>query len=197
MFVGKHSRKQLQALGRAFRETGREKRRPGVGSGTRAPTLASSTRDPGTCPAPQPQVPQACRVCTSQVWWAWLRVLPGGEPNSPRGTQRGLSQGVPAQGHQVEAGSEQEQTQGHPRHDTCQSSARLAMQTAAAPNPPQGSRDHSLGRGMARSSHSHLHPGLQLPRSSKGPTNLHKLPTAPCPVCRPEQTGFWSLGGGS
>lgn len=115
---------------------------------------------------------------------------------SQRNTERPEPESA-RQGHQVEAGSEQEQTQGHPRHDTCQSSARLTMQTAAAPSPPQGSRDHSLGRGMARSSHGHLHPGLQLPRSSKVPTNLHKLPTASCPVCRPEQTGLWSLGGGS
>ena len=42
-----------------------------------------------------------------------------------------------------------------------------------------------------------LHPGLQLPRSSKVPTNLHKLPAGPCPVCWPETTGFWSLSGGS
>lgn len=83
-----------------------------------------------------PPSPKSCRpaVCTSQVWWAWLRALPGGEPNSPRGKKRDLGQGVPAQGHQVEAGGEQEQTQGHPPHHTCQSSARLAMQTVV-PGP--------------------------------------------------------------
>ena len=89
--------------------------------------LASSTGAPGRVQSP-PQVLQACSLHFPGLL-GWLRALPGGEPNSPRGTKRGLGRGVPAQGHQVEAGSEQEQTQGRPPHHTCQSSARLAMQT--------------------------------------------------------------------
>lgn len=132
-------------------------------------------KGPLGCPAPQP-----CPAGLQSLYFPGL-VGVASCPSRRRAQQSQRNTARPEPGCvrprslQVEAGSEQEQTQGHPCHHTCQSSARLAMQTAAASALHKGSgTTHSAGDG--RSWHGHLHPGLQLPRSSKVPTNLHKLP---------------------
>lgn len=179
------TRQSSEALAERRREAGARVLHPGF-SDTRYP-WACGPGDTSCLPVPRHMHPQSFSLPRP-----FQEGGPDGCPPVPNGQSKASTGTCTAQGHQVEAGSQQEQTQGH----------RLSTPDKALCPPGCSnccSRQASirvlgpLVLGTGRTSYDHLDSGLQLLRGSEVSAN-HREPRPPSAYL--SRTQFLCLGGG-